>query len=112
MSKKDFSQVLANNNPFNKRDYPAMNFISKESIEAVDGKQPKQDSPTEAPEEPRNVDYKRDKVVYIEKKTERLQLLLQPSIKEALQKEAKKKHTSVNELINGILREHFNKQEI
>ena len=91
----------------------AMGFISKETIEAVDGKNTAQNNAgeTNSPE-PKNIDYKHSKVVYIEKKTERLQLLLQPSSKEALQKEAKKKHTSVNELINEILREHFNTQEI
>lgn len=83
---------------------PALAFISEETKAKIDGENRTQKEEPEAT----SIDYKRSKVVYIEKKTERLQLLLQPSIKEALQKEAKKKHTSVNELLNEILRGHFN----
>ena len=99
MTRKNTDKIA---NPFEEE---AKKYLSKETIEAVDGKNTAQNN---ASPEPKNIDYKQSKVVYIEKKTERLQLLLQPSIKTALQKEAKKKHTSVNELINEILREYFN----
>ena len=103
MTRKNTDKIA---NPFEEE---AKKYLSKETIEAVDGKNTAQNNARETNSpEPKNIDYKQSKVVYIEKKTERLQLLLQPSIKTALQKEAKKKHTSVNELINEILREYFN----
>lgn len=97
--KKDFTGKI--DNPFQN---PALSFISEETKAKVDGVK-------EEPQPAETIDYKHSRVVYIEKKTERMQLLLQPSIKAEIQKEAKKKHTSANELINEILREHFNIQE-
>lgn len=43
--------------------------------------------------------------LYIETKSERLQLLIQPSLKKALKEEAKRQSRSVNDLVNTILEE-------
>ena len=43
----------------------------------------------------------------VQTKSERLQLLIRPTTKKALQAEAARRHVSVNELINSILEEHL-----
>lgn len=74
---------------------PAMNFISQESIVNAEGTQ----EPTSAPE-----GYRLNPL-YVETKSKRLQLLVQPSLHEKLKKRAEREHTSVNDLIHTILEE-------
>lgn len=76
---------------------PAMNFISQESIERAEGIQ----EPATAPE-----GYKLNPL-YVETKSRRLQLLIQPSLHEKLKKRAEREHTSVNDLIHTILQEEL-----
>lgn len=71
---------------------PALNFISSESIARAE-------EPQKAPE-----GYKPNPL-YIETKSKRLQLLIQPSLHEKLKKRASQESTSVNDLINTILQE-------
>ena len=82
---------------------PAMSFISPESIEAVDGKK-KQKKPakkkSKAPE-----GYKPNPE-YIETKSKRVQILVQPSVHEAVKAKAKAEGISTNEAINEALREY------
>ena len=89
---------------FKTGDNPAMSFISKESIEAVDGKPEGATTPTgkraKTPE-----GYKPNPE-YIETKSKRVQLLVQPSVYEAVKAKAKANGISTNEAINEALREY------
>ena len=83
---------------------PAMSFISQESIDRAEGETPtteetivKVKRPAKAPE-----GYKLNPL-YIETKSERLQLLVQPSLKAKLKEKAKQEGTSVNDLVHSIL---------
>lgn len=83
---------------------PAMSFISQESIDRAEGETPtteetiaKVTRPAKAPE-----GYKLNPL-YIETKSERLQLLVQPSLKVKLKEKAKQEGTSVNDLVHSIL---------
>lgn len=83
---------------------PAMSFISQESIDRTEGETPtteetiaKVKRPAKAPE-----GYKLNPL-YIETKSERLQLLVQPSLKVKLKEKAKQEGTSVNDLVHSIL---------
>lgn len=83
---------------------PAMSFISQESIDRAEGETPNTEEtiakvkrPAKAPE-----GYKLNPL-YIETKSERLQLLVQPSLKAKLKEKAKQEGTSVNDLVHSIL---------
>jgi len=83
---------------------PAMSFISQESIDRAEGETPNTEEniakvkrPAKAPE-----GYKLNPL-YIETKSERLQLLVQPSLKAKLKEKAKQEGTSVNDLVHNIL---------
>ena len=81
---------------------PAMSFISQESIDKAEGEAPATAEetakrPAKAPE-----GYKLNPL-YIETKSERLQLLVQPSLKAKLKEKAKQEGTSVNDLVHSIL---------
>lgn len=85
---------------------PAMSFISQESIDRAEGETPTTEETTvkakrtaKAPE-----GYKLNPL-YIETKSERLQLLVQPSLKAKLKEKAKQEGTSVNDLVHSILEE-------
>ena len=80
---------------------PAMSFISQESIDKTEGETATTETkrPTKAPE-----GYKLNPL-YIETKSERLQLLIQPSLKAKLKERAKAEGTSVNDLVSCILQE-------
>lgn len=98
---KTFKEDLSN---------PALNFISEESINKVDGAK-------QEPEAERNntqliangqrieeppAGFKLNPY-YIETKSERIQILIQPSLKAKLKKQAKKEKRSLNDLIHNIL---------
>ncbi len=81
---------------------PAMSFISQESIDRAEGETPATadaKKPDKAPE-----GYKLNPL-YVETKSKRLQLLIQPSLHEKLKKKAQAEGTSVNDLVNGILQD-------
>lgn len=81
---------------------PAMNFISPESIEKVEGKK-KATSSKGKKKTPAG--YKLNPE-YIETKSKRVQLLVQPSVYEAVKAKAKAEGISTNEAINEALREY------
>ncbi len=81
---------------------PAMSFISQESIDRAEGEAPATAEikrPDKAPE-----GYKLNPL-YIETKSKRLQLLIQPSLHEKLKRKAQAEGTSVNDLVNSILQD-------
>lgn len=89
-----------NTKSFTKENNPAMSFISQESIDKVDGKEKKGKASPKAPE-----GYKLNPE-YIETKSKRVQILIQPSIHEAVKAKAKAEGISTNEAINIALREY------
>lgn len=95
---------MAKSKSFKSDTNPAMSFISQESIDKVDGKQEGTPTPTggkkKAPE-----GYKPNPE-YIETKSKRVQLLVQPSVYEAVKAKAKANGISTNEAINEALREY------
>ena len=83
---------------------PAMSFISQESIDRAEREAPATEEtakprPAKAPE-----GYKLNPL-YIETKSKRLQLLMQPSLHEKLKNKVKAEGISVNELVNSILQD-------
>ena len=86
---------------FLNRENPAMNFISQASIDAVEGK------PATTPKGTKKTPagYKANPE-YIETKSKRVQLLVQPSIYEAVKRKAQDEGISTNEAINEALREY------
>ena len=76
---------------------PTLTFISKESIEAVDGKEPSFKG--KAPE-----GYKVDPH-YIETKSRRLQLLIQPSVHEEAKRVSNELGISLNDFVNRAIQE-------
>lgn len=88
---------MAKGKSFTSDNNPAMSFISKESIEAVDGKP---EGTGKAP-----AGYKPNPE-FIETKSKRVQLLVQPSVYEAVKARAKAEGISTNEAINTALREY------
>lgn len=104
MAKKDFLNI----------DNPAMSFINAPKLESSkETPRAREDVPESEPTSkrvpkkgaaaqttaPRPASPSRT----AESKSKRLQLLVQPSLLEALKKQAKREKLSVNEMINGIL---------
>ena len=90
---------------------PAMTFISPDSKKQADQPAPEemiQDTTTFRENAPEN--YKVDPR-YIEKRNKRLQSLIQPSIYEKIKNEAAAEGVSINEIVNRIFLEHFEKRE-
>lgn len=86
---------------------PAMSFISQKNIDKSEGKTPATTEakiPDKAPE-----GYKFNPL-YIETKSKRLQLLIQPSLHEKLKRKAQVENTSVNNLVNSILQDALAKE--
>ena len=80
---------------------PAMQFISAVEEET---KAPKQD------EQPEGVIIPKGYRLVKEMKTERVQLLVRPTTKEQIKKEAAEKGISLNDLVNQILEDHIERQ--
>ena len=94
MSKKSFADAN-----------PAMAFISTaEKSEDFALTQPTKEE-LEAKENSSSVPMKRNPE-YIETKSKRVQMLMQPSLYDAIKKEAKAKDISVNEMMHEILKNH------
>ena len=86
---------------------PAMSFISQESIERVDGKQKRASTPTgKAPE-----GY-RANPAFIENKSKRVQLLIQPSLHEQAGKVAEELGISLNDFIHRAIYEATHNSKI
>lgn len=85
---------------------PAMSFISQESIDGAEGEAPATEETTEKVKRPDKAPegYKLNPL-YIETKSKRLQLLIQPSLHEKLKRKAQAEGTSVNDLVNSILQD-------
>lgn len=95
MAKKSFKETIS----------PAMSFISQESIDRAEEEAPAApEEITAASQRPAKPPkgYKLNPL-YIETKSERLQLLVPPSLKAKLKERAKREGTSLNELVNNIL---------
>lgn len=88
MAKKDF------------KTNPVMNFISQESIDKVEGKTKSKTGKKKVPE-----GYKPNPE-FIEVKSRRVQILLQPSIHEAIKAKAKAEGISTNEAINEAIKKY------
>lgn len=94
MSKKSFADAN-----------PAMAFISTaENTEDFALSQPTKEE-LETKENSSSVPMKRNPE-YIETKSKRVQMLMQPSLYDAIKKEAKAKDISVNEMMHEILKNH------
>ena len=85
-------------------DSPALDFISKESVEAVEGKAPQEDTGP-APE-----GY-RINPAYIEAKTLRKQVVLQPSLYKRAKETATRENISFNELVHKALRAYLRTED-
>lgn len=96
MAKKDFTGN------------PAMSFISPESIEKVDGKKTgaKKTRKATAPKGKKAPEGYKPNPEYIETKSKRVQLLVQPSVYEEVKAKAKAEGISTNEAINEALRQY------
>ena len=96
--------MTANKKTF-KKDNPALSFMTpvEEEEATVDVVKPVKRS--EAPE-----GYK-VKPEFIETKSKRVQLLLQPSTVEAIKSRASKKGLSMNEAINEAIQEYLHKED-
>ena len=97
MKKKDF------------KTNPAMSFISTESIEKVDGKPQRAITSIGAAKAPAGYKVNPE---YIETKSRRVQILLQPSVYEAVKEKAKAEGISVNEAINTALKIYAQGEEV
>lgn len=102
-----------------KKDNPALSFISTpdpEEVEAVDTAQgsPEGDSKLKIRSVSKRTAPEGYKVnpEYIEVKSKRVQLLLQPSTVEAIKSLAKKKGLSMNEAINEAIHEYLHNEWI
>ncbi len=84
---------------------PAMQFISAAPQQKEEDRRPRRPSTAPAAGEraPEPPDGFRMNPMYIEKKTRRLQLLLKPSVYDAIRERADREGVSVNELTGSIL---------
>lgn len=96
MGKKDFTNTSN----------PAMSFISQETIDKVDGKKKGATQKKTATRSKTAPEGYKANPEYIETKSRRVQLLVQPSIYEAVKAKASKLGISTNEAINEALREY------
>ncbi len=90
---------MAQRKPFINRDNPALNFISTAGQAEPEPAEKPAQTAAKAPE-----GYKINPQ-YIEKKTRRLQLVLQPSLYEKVKARVERNGTSVNDYIHSILEE-------
>ena len=82
---------------------PAMNFISKETIDKKE-KKPKSKSTAQKKEAPEG---HKPNPEYIEVKSRRVQILVQPSVYDAVKAKAGAEGISTNEAINEALRAYI-----
>lgn len=104
MAKKSFKEDIN----------PAMNFISPESVKAKEV-----ETITHNPDPGKTISEIRKETpegfkvnpLYIETRSKRVQILIQPSLYEKLKNQAKEEGVSVNEVINSILLEEYKGDE-
>jgi hypothetical protein len=88
---------------------PALSFISEESIKAVEEKESEEKKgqafPLKAPKEERPPKGYKINPMFIETKSKRMQLVVQPSLYESLKKASKRAGLSVNEYCHRVLSE-------
>lgn len=84
---------------------PAMAFISEESIEAVDGKEEATAPALKAPTGEKPPKGYKVNPLYVETKTKRLQLVLQPSLFERVKAASNAAGLSINEYCHRLLDE-------
>ena len=82
---------------------PAMSFISQETIEKVDGAPVEKGSAANEKKAPEGYKVNPE---FIEKKSRRVQILIQPSVYEAVRVKAQADGISVNEAINTAIRNY------
>ena len=98
MAKKSFTEAIQRKATAN----PTMQFISQPEPERV----PPEPVEKKAPGKPRPTPpAHRANPQYEETKNRRLQLLITPSLQDALRKKAAEERTSVNDLINTLLKQ-------
>ena len=96
MAKRDFKQSN-----------PALAFISSKGEEVqAESKEEKLVAPAKVPE-----GYKLNPL-YVETKSKRVNLLMQPSIVERMKKTAQAKGLSLNEAINEAVKEYLEREEV
>lgn len=95
---------MAKSKSFKSDTNPAMSFISQESIDKVDGTEEGATTPTGGKK--KALEGYKPNPEYIETKSKRVQLLVQPSVYEAVKAKAKARGISTNEAINEALREY------
>lgn len=93
---------MAKSKSFKKTDNPAMNFISEESIEAVDGKPEGATTTTGRKKAPAG--YKPNPE-YIETKSKRVQILIQPSLHAEAKAVSQELGISLNDFIHRAIQE-------
>ena len=97
--KKSFLDTAANRENNN----PVMAFISEESIKAIDGQQEKEAPVLKAPTGEKPPKGYKVNPLYVETKSRRLQLVVQPSLYERIKEGAVDAGVSVNEYVHRIL---------
>lgn len=85
---------------------PTMNFISKETVEAVDRKTEEPVATSSLTGNKKAPEGYKLNPEFIETKSKRVQLLLQPSVYEAVKAKASSLGISTNEAINEALRQY------
>lgn len=88
---------------------PTMQFISKETVEAVEGKTEEPVATSSLTGTKKAPEGYKVNPEFIETKSKRVQLLLQPSIYEAVKAKASSMGISTNEAINEALRQYVEK---
>ena len=101
MSRREVKE-MAKSKSFKTDANPAMNFISKESIEAVDGKTEEATPTTGTRKAPAG--YKPNPE-YIETKSKRVQILIQPSLHAEAKAVSKELGISLNDFIHRAIQE-------
>lgn len=94
--------MAKNSKSFKSENNPAMSFISKESIEAVDGKPEETTTPTGSRKAPAG--YKPNQE-YIETKSKRVQILVQPSLYAEAKAVSAELGISLNDFIHRAVQE-------
>lgn len=102
---------MSRKRPIISEDNPVMNFISNTSIEEPDTQEP-EPLPSGADEGAGEIpEGYRINPLFIEKKTKRVQLIMQPSLYAKLKREADEENTSFNNYIHDLLRSYINALE-
>lgn len=83
---------------------PALQFLTKEQPITVETEAPKEYETTRQLATDKGYPVK---PLYVETKSKRFNLLLQPSLYDRLSEAAERQHTSKNDLINVIIREYL-----